>query len=127
MKGAINTYTNDIECDWAEAWANRVSHYGLRANLDRQGVASERFWDNFNGWSEWQKNNNYPGRLLERIIQFVAPDDRILEIGAGSGAFAIPLARVCKMVTAVEPSPGQVTRLNENAFREGGEESGGCR
>ena len=107
------------DCDWAEAWAERLSQHGLRANLERRGVVSEKFWDSFNGWKEWQVNNNYPGRLLEHILNLARPDDKVLDIGAGGGAFAIPLAKVCRQVTAVEPSPGQITRLKEKALREG--------
>jgi 16S rRNA G527 N7-methylase RsmG len=109
---------HNAEYDWSEAWAESLSQHGLRANLDRHGIASEKFWDSFNGWKEWQENNNYPGLLLERIMQFAKPGDKVLDIGAGSGAFAVPLAKVCRRVTAVEPSPGQINRLNENALRE---------
>jgi len=110
---------DDNEYNWSEAWSERLSQHGLRANLDKQGVASEQFWDSFYGWKEWQNNNNYPGRLLEHIIEHLKPEDRILDIGAGNGAFSIPMAKVCQGVTAVEPSPGQVTRLTENALRNG--------
>jgi len=122
MKCSSNQRNNPVpivEYDWAEAWADRLRRHGLRANLDRQGIASEKFWDSFSSWKGWQENNNYPGRLLERLLQFGAPEDSVLDIGAGAGAFAIPFAKVCRMVTAVEPSPGQITRLNEKTIREG--------
>lgn len=108
----------NIEYDWAQAWTDRLSHHGLGANLKRKGIASEHFWDSFNNWREWQNNNNYPGHLLDRILQFLKPEDKVLDIGAGAGAFAIPMAKACQRVTAVEPSAGQITRLNENALRE---------
>jgi len=110
---------NTTEFDWAEAWTERLCQHGLRANLERQGIVSENFWDSFNSWQEWQVNNHYPGRLLERILQFVTPNDTVLDIGAGAGAFAIPLAKVCRHVTALEPSPGQLARLNDNARQAG--------
>ena len=36
----------------------------------------------------------------------------MLDIGAGAGTFAIPLAATARKVTAVEPSPAQVKRLS---------------
>jgi SAM-dependent methyltransferase len=105
--------------NWAQAWAELLSQTGLRANLNRQGASAEKFWDNYNGWMEWQNQSNYPGRLLERIKAFVRPEDTLLDIGAGAGAYLIPLAKICRQVTAVEPSPGQFSRLQENTLQNG--------
>ncbi len=100
--------------DWARDWAERLSCSGLRANLNRKGVAPEQFWDNYNGWMEWQNRSQYPGLILERLKTFIRPENTLLDIGAGAGAYLVALAKVCRRVTAVEPSAGQFNRLNNN-------------
>jgi hypothetical protein len=105
--------------DWAGEWTELLSRSGLRANLKRRGVASEQFWDNYNGWMEWQKRSQYPELILERLKTFIRPDDTLLDIGAGAGAYLVPLAKMCRRVTAVEPSDGQFSRLSENILRSG--------
>jgi hypothetical protein len=100
--------------DWVRAWTEALNQSGLRANLNRRGVASEKFWDNYNGWMEWQNRSQYPGLILERLKTFIRPEDTLLDIGAGAGAYLIPLAQVCRQVTAIEPSDGQFSRLCEN-------------
>jgi hypothetical protein len=100
--------------DWAGKWAELLSNNGLRANLKRQGVAPEEFWDNYNGWMEWQKRSRYPELILERLKAFIRPEHTVLDIGAGAGAYLVPLAKICRRVTAIEPSDGQFSRLVEN-------------
>jgi SAM-dependent methyltransferase len=46
------------------------------------------------------------------------PDYTVLDVGAGTGRLAIPMARRVKRVTAVEPSEGMLECLKENAERE---------
>ena len=55
------------------------------------------------------------GRALERILEKVDGQSSVLDIGAGSGALTIPIARLAKHVIAVEPSRGQIERLQEEA------------
>ena len=49
-----------------------------------------------------------PGRtddsLLDRLLQEVAPEHTVIDVGAGGGRLALPLALRCRHVTAVEPS-----------------------
>jgi SAM-dependent methyltransferase len=42
-------------------------------------------------------------------------DDVVVELGAGTGALAVPLARGCRRLYAVEPSPAMLGRLEEKA------------
>lgn len=46
----------------------------------------------------------YPGSLLEPVMHELAGLERVIDIGAGTGLFALPLARTGHLVTAVEPS-----------------------
>jgi 2-polyprenyl-3-methyl-5-hydroxy-6-metoxy-1,4-benzoquinol methylase len=48
----------------------------------------------------------------------VTRDSRVLDIGAGPGTLAIPLAPRVKSVTAVEPGSGMVSIMQERAARE---------
>ncbi len=44
--------------------------------------------------------------LLDRLRELVRPDETWLDIGAGGGRYALPIALLAKRVYAVEPSPG---------------------
>ncbi len=58
--------------------------------------------------------------LFEKhFLPRLSPEHRILEIGAGTGIYTIPLARRCREVTAVEISESMTVKLKEKAGREG--------
>lgn len=105
--------------DWSVAWEERLSRSNHQVRLRNRGVSSEAFWDGFSRWPELRRYTGYPGKVLECVLEAVDPGTSVLDIGAGDGAFAVPLARAAKRVTAVEPSAGQVARLVENAAAEG--------
>lgn len=63
-----------------------------------------------------QKRNLYrevPG-LKERIAELIAPNQKILEIGCGSGNFTIPLAQDAKEILALDFSPAMLKQLALN-------------
>lgn len=47
------------------------------------------------------------------------PEYTVLDIGAGTGRLAIPIAKTVKMVTAIDPSKGMLSYLRENMEKEG--------
>ena len=49
--------------------------------------------------------------LVEWVAGQLGPDDDLLDVGAGTGAFALPLSRRVRAVTAAEPSPGMLRVL----------------
>ncbi len=49
------------------------------------------------------------------VLQYVSEKDSVLDVGAGAGRLAIPLADHCRHVTAVEPSETMRNRLTEQA------------
>jgi hypothetical protein len=63
-----------------------------------------------------------PGRVvppLEHILPHVDGETAVLDVGAGWGRYAIPLARVARRVVAVEPSAALAGILRENAAAAG--------
>jgi len=54
--------------------------------------------------------------LFEKnFLDRVGTGDRVLEIGAGTGLFTIPIARRCREITAIDISPGMLAALHEKA------------
>jgi len=55
----------------------------------------------------------YPGRLLKVIGEQLEGYHRVIDVGAGSGFFTVPLARNGHHVAAIEPSSHMVRLLQE--------------
>ena len=54
--------------------------------------------------------------LVEEIRSRLTPGETLLDVGAGGGRLALPLALTCQTVTAVEPSPSMCSVLRETAL-----------
>ena len=52
---------------------------------------------------------------LVALLDIVRPEHTVMDVGAGAGRLAMPLARHCRSVTAVEPSEAMRARLAEMA------------
>jgi len=86
--------------------------------------SGRRLWDTreaaLSFWNMSQENN------AERIRKTIAglpltPDSQVLDIGAGPGTLAVPIAGRVRHVTAVEPSAGMYEVLTEKAAEAGAE------
>jgi len=60
------------------------------------------------------KRNERPDQLLDFILREIDGETTVLDIGAGSGRWTIPLAQTAKTVTAIEPSSDMVDNLRRN-------------
>ena len=99
------------DLDWDEMWNEAIkgSRWGQRAGVPE-------FWDERVDWfEELVQRSDRAGMIMSRIK--IEPDYRVLDIGAGPGTTAIPLAKIVKSVTVVEPSNGMLARLKENASK----------
>ena len=56
---------------------------------------------------------------LAVIVSYVEPSDVLLDIGGGAGRVSLPLARRCREVINVEPSPGMRQEFLESAAEAG--------
>ena len=54
-------------------------------------------------------------RTVETLRSRLNPGETLLDVGAGGGRLALPLALTCRNVTAVEPSPSMCAVLRETA------------
>ena len=61
----------------------------------------------------------YPAPELPLLEALARPDDHWLEVGAGAGRLAIPLARRVRRMSALDRSPGMTARLREEAAASG--------
>jgi len=61
--------------------------------------------------------NNQVGKLVSKLG--IRPGSTIMDIGAGPGTLAIPLSKIARCVTAVEPSMEMIYHLKKNAQKFG--------
>jgi len=57
--------------------------------------------------------------LVERLLEFVEPDYTVMDVGAGGGRLALPLALKCRSLVAVEPSESMASVLTQQAQESG--------
>jgi len=108
--------------DWSEEWKVHRENSSWNRWLKEKGISNEQYWDSYEFGDKYEEYNRiagYPGAILERMLHLLDPRSTVLDIGSGPGAYAIPLARVARNVTVVEPSQGQIARLMRRAELEG--------
>ena len=107
MQGIIN---------WNELWKMARSGSMWRRTLN--GPAGS-FWDGrakrFN--ESMMQNRERSHKQVAKIK--LSPEYTVLDVGAGTGRLAIPIAKQVASVTAVDPSGGMLACLQENMGREG--------
>lgn len=101
--------TPDPAAHWRALVAGRDSQ---RGTVQRDGDPARDPWssraDRFAAYSGALPDDD---PLLLRLRAAVRPGDTILDVGAGAGRYAIPLAGLARAVVAVEPSPAMRRHL----------------
>ncbi|WP_440956744.1 class I SAM-dependent methyltransferase [Methanosarcina sp. Mfa9] len=98
--------------DWNEVWKEKMDAQKRACpntgpgSIWQEKESARRFWEmSLKNWTR-----------MEKTMQGMAltSDSRVLDIGAGPGTLAIPLAEKVAHVTAVEPAEGMMCVLKEN-------------
>lgn len=81
----------------------------------QERIRSVAYWDDQARWQKaWLEHCDYHGEILARLRRRISPGWRVLDIGAGSGALALPLRSLGCEVTALEPSRGMRALLRRS-------------
>jgi FkbM family methyltransferase len=99
------------EIDW-----NRLWREGRRNRSCRSKGSGD--WDRkAAGFARRNRNSSY----IDRLLGFIRPEpeDTVLDVGAGPGTLALPLARLVKRVTALDFSPQMLAELESQVAAEG--------
>ncbi|MEW5919699.1 MAG: methyltransferase domain-containing protein [Bacillota bacterium] len=103
---------------WADAWARARQ----KSSLYREGY-DESSWNAF--WNQYAGTYLKVNQALEEHLRtlvsswreegLVGPSSRVLDIGCGPGAYALPLAREVREVVALDTAPQMLETLAQAA------------
>ena len=102
--------------DWAGIWERGIKDAWANDMISKHGSINEA-WDNYA--KEYENGDiKYSNRvdLVDKLMQ--SKPRSVLDVGAGTGVFAIPLAKLVKKVVVVEPSAGMLKILQKKAKKE---------
>jgi SAM-dependent methyltransferase len=105
--------TDIIDIDWNEAWKDP----GPERKGKEEFVTCLERWsdtDRCRKFDRMAKADNWKESRSRIHAMKITPESKVLDIGAGPGTLAVPLAKTVDHVTAVEPAPGMAECLNEN-------------
>jgi SAM-dependent methyltransferase len=108
--------------DWNELWkAIHVSSPG-RTEKDRDPAA---VWDKRAASYQRVTRDETKATGQELAIMDLRPSDTVLDMGAGTGRLAVPIARSVSQVTALDPSGGMLSILRKR-MAEAGQSNYSC-
>jgi molybdenum cofactor cytidylyltransferase len=109
----------DHPVDLAElAWAERVRSNREQVDRVREVPDGADFYAPVSGLFRVDPDRgNDP--VLDALVALAEPGETWLDIGAGAGRFALPLARVAGEVVAIEPSASMLDALREEMASHG--------
>ena len=108
-----------MEIDWEQLWVDARKDSVLAKYRKDVGV---ELWDRgAEEYSDTIKRDGfkYGEQMIHVLKSIIKPDFEVLDIGAGPGTLAIPLAKLVDRVVALDPSKGMLNVLNESAVEEG--------
>lgn len=94
------------------AWAARVRANREQVDQFREASPTDFYAPVAGMFRADPRRQNEP--MLDKLRELMRPADTVLDIGAGGGRYALPLALVTRKVVAIEPSEGMRRVLGES-------------
>jgi len=107
------------EADYRQLWRDLVERVGKGPAQSEKNMMAR--------WGKRAVSRGYSGEGRQRdrddpLMQFVLgrlePEDTVLDVGAGVGRWSIPMALICRKVTALDQLHGMLDIIRENASYE---------
>ncbi len=111
----MSLHTHQI--DYLDAW-NAYLHHRDTARLD--AATGRAFWEQHA--ADYDRSTGARGsytQTLNALLDLVRPHDMVLDVGAGTGRFALPLAQVVRCVTALDHAPAMLNVLRAKMQADG--------
>jgi len=103
--------------DWIAEWKKIQGQSVLYRAVQEDG--EESYWSaHAHRYDKRRSADDAFKTEMALITELLDPSWSLLEVGAGTGAFTLPLARKVRSITAVDPSPSMRQVLNEKLKRE---------
>lgn len=96
--------------DWNELWKAIRASSPERIEKDRDPAAA---WDKRAAAYHRVTRDESGATEQELGVMMIAAGDTVLDVGAGTGRLAVPIARTAAHVTALDPSGGMLSVLEE--------------
>jgi len=105
------------DIDWNSAWKDL---YEKNAECRGKGECASIWASRDRARAFLAQSRERPERILQDIEGLpIKADSKVLDIGAGPGTLAVPLAARVASVTAVEPAAGMAEVMSEHALEKG--------
>ena len=109
---------DDLASAVAVAWAARVrAHHDQSARVRETPEAADFYAPVTQVFIADPRRTD--DEVLDHLLALARPDETWLDIGAGAGRYALPLALRVRGVIALDPSPGMLAALREQAAEHG--------
>ena len=104
--------------DFAAFWRARLLHNNQHGRLDAK--IDQQFWVDYA--PHYDSRTGLPGsytQTLATLQSMIEPGETLLDVGAGTGRFCLPLASQVRWITAVDHAAPMLNRLQEKAQAQG--------
>lgn len=103
--------------DWARLWEEGMRESSWMEDVAQQADSVNGYWDDqaprYN-----RGHDAYRSPVVDRLEKYIDSDTTVLDIGAGTGALTIPLAKKVGKILSIEPSAGMLDYLKKAALKE---------
>ncbi len=102
-----------LKPDWAEMWEKGIKDAWADDMVKKHG-SIEASWNNYaNAYEEEEMKYSNRADLVKRLLK--SKPGTLLDVGGGTGVFAIPMAKQMKRVVVLDPSDGMLEVLKGKA------------